>query len=214
MIDAPEKRKKRKVSLPVQADVIPEYLIREMLNGVPYYYKNYQQVLTGKKHIEDIMGASSLQSFIVSYLFRLLIKADLETKYHILVSEPGLHIDRRTNLSGDILIYEKAQLTPDKITVKYADIPALVDVEVDVKVDMSREKDFEYVMHKTQKLLDFGTGKVVWVFTESQKVMIAQPQQPWITYDWNTTLEMLDGVMFNIAQYLAEEGITATKRTL
>lgn len=210
-IAVPAKRKRRKISLPAQAELIPEYLIREMIDGVPYYYKNYQQVLTGKKHLEDIMGVSSLQSFIVSYLFRQLVKFLDEKIYRILVSEPGLHIDKRSNLSGDILIYDKEHLTPDKITVKYTDIPALVNIEVDVKVDMSREKDYEYVMRKTQKLLDFGTGKVIWVFTESQKVMVAQPNQPWLTYDWRQELELLDGVMFNIAQYLADEGVSTQK---
>ncbi|TAG69506.1 MAG: Uma2 family endonuclease, partial [Runella slithyformis] len=96
---------------------------------------------------------------------------------------------------------------PSKITVKYADVPALIDVEVDVKVDLSRKKDFDYVMRKTQKLLDFGTQKVVWIFTETQKVMVAQVNEPWLTYDWSRDIALLDGVTFNIGQYLADEGV-------
>lgn len=200
-----EIEKKRRRTLPKVT--VPDYLIRETMDGVPFYYHGYEQVLMGKKQLEEIMGASSLQSFIVSFIFRQLVRFLDEKKYHLLVSEPGLHIDRRNNLSGDIMIYERNVLTPSKITVKYADVPALIDVEVDVKVDLSRKKDFDYVMRKTQKLLDFGTQKVVWIFTETQKVMVAQVNEPWLTYDWSRDIALLDGVTFNIGQYLADEGV-------
>lgn len=186
---------------------IPKYLIRETIDGEPFYYKGYRAVLTGKKTLEDIMGASILQSYIVSFLFEVLVRLINKQKYRILTSEPGLHIDRRNNLSGDILIYERATLTPDKITTKYADIPAKIVLEVDIKIDETKSSDWDYVQRKTQKLLDFGTEKVIWIFTKTKKVMVATPDAPWLTYHWDNNLEIIEGAMFNIGAYLAEEGI-------
>lgn len=38
--------------------------------------------------------------------------------------------------------------------------------------------------------------------------MLAIPNQPWQTYDWNNDIELLDGVTFNIGTYLKEKGVT------
>jgi hypothetical protein len=37
--------------------------------------------------------------------------------------------------------------------------------------------------------------------------LIATPDQPWLTNNWNTTLELWNGATFNIAGYLDAEGI-------
>lgn len=51
---------------------VPTYLVKEILDDMPVFYKGYKAVLRKEKTIEDIMGASGLQIFIVRYLFRLL----------------------------------------------------------------------------------------------------------------------------------------------
>ena len=63
---------------------------------------------------------------------------------------------------------------------------------------------------KTQQLLDFGTQKVIWIFTNSQKVLVAKPNQPWLTLSWAEDIELMPGTTFNIAAYLAREGILKT----
>ena len=85
----------------VSLSKIPNHLIAEMIDGKPYYYKNYKQVLTNKKTLNDIMGASTLQGFIVTYLTRLLMALP-EDDFHLFLNETGIHIDNKTNLSGDI----------------------------------------------------------------------------------------------------------------
>jgi Uma2 family endonuclease len=198
----------RKRTVIAKPATVPKYLIREMIDGDPFYYKGYREIVSGKKKLEDLMGASILQSLIISYLHRQIVLLLNYKKYHALVSEPGLHIDHRNNLSGDVLIYERSVLTADKVTTKYADIPAKIVLEVDVKIDDSKTSDWDYVQRKTQKLLDFGTEKVLWVFTKTQKVIVATNTGPWLTYSWNNDLEIVDGILFNIGDYLAEEGIT------
>lgn len=48
---------------------VPEYLVKEVLNGIPIYiyYKGYKAVLRKEKTLKDIIGASGLQIFILRY---------------------------------------------------------------------------------------------------------------------------------------------------
>ncbi len=196
----PRKRRKPPVEL--------ESLVYEVLDGRPLYYRGYEEVLAGKKSAEEIMGSSSLQWVLVSYFMEIMILKLDRKKYWFASNEAGVHIDHRNNLSHDVAIYDKRVLTPDKINTKYTDVPAIMAVEIDVKADISKVADFNYVNRKTKKLLDFGSEKVIWIFTSSQQVMLAeQNADAWLTMDWHRDLELLDGQTFNIGQYLADEGI-------
>ena len=186
---------------------IPESLIYEIIDGMPLYYEGYKDVLTNKKTSEEIMGASGLQSYIIYYLLKVLYAKLDDRKYIFLTNEIGTHIDKNNNLSGDIYIYEKTKLPPEKINTKYVDIAPKIAVEIDIRIDLSDEKDFGYVFTKTHKLLDFGVEKVLWIFTKHQKVMVATKDQDWLTKNWNQEIELLDGEYFNIGKFLADEGI-------
>ena len=194
------------------AGKIPPYLIYEVLDGRPLYYKNYKEVASGKKTFEEIMGASGLQAILVSYLMKVLIRQLDEEKYRFVTGEVGLHLDYGNNLANDVAVYEKSILTPDKINIQYIDVPAVIAIEIDVKADLSDPLDFNYVQQKTQKLLDFGTGKVVWIFTATQKVLTAQSGQDWLLIDWQKDIELLDKHFFNIGKYLEKEGIEIKKQ--
>jgi len=128
-------------------------------------------------------------------------------KYHFLTNEIGTHLDKNNNLSGDIYIYDKETLSPDKINTHYVEVAPKIAIEIDIRIDLSDEKDFGYVFTKTHKLLDFGVEKVFWIFTKHQKVMVATKDQDWLTKNWNQEIELLDGEYFNIGQFLADEGV-------
>ena len=199
--------KKRITSTLVKNNNIPEALIYEVMDGQPLYYKGYKDVLNKKKSLDDIMGSSTLQSFIINYLLRFIFKNLNEKKYLSLTNELGLHVGKKTNFSGDINIFDRLILTSEKINKNYSDVPPLIVCEVDSKIDISNNKDLDYVNIKTQKLLNFGVEKVIWIFSESQKVMIAQKDTDWLTKDWNQDIELLDGYLFNIGKYLEDEGV-------
>jgi hypothetical protein len=182
-------------------------LVCEILDGKPLYYKGYKDVLLKRKTIEEIMGSSSLQAFIISFLMEVIIKGKLSESYQVMVSEPGLHIDSKNNVLGDILIYDKQILTPDKINAKYLSVPAKVHMEVDISIELEDLKDYQYVEKKINKLHAFKTEKVIWILTNIRKVMVAVPGNPWQMYDWQNDIELLDSVNFNIGKYLDEKGV-------
>lgn len=186
---------------------VPEYMICEIMDGKPLYYKGYRDVLSGKKTFGEIVGSSRLQRFIVMYLVRVLVTKLSEDEYVIFSSELGLHLDRGNNLSGDIVIYEAATMPPEAINEYYSDIPAKVCIEVDISIDTADTGEESYLHKKTQKLLAFGMEKVIWITTTSKKVTIATAGHPWLVIDWDQNIDILDGVTVNIGQYLSDRGV-------
>jgi Uma2 family endonuclease len=186
---------------------VPTYLVKEILDEMPVYYKGYKAVVRKEKTLEDIMGASGLQIFIVRYLFRLLDRNLDENLFYVFTGEGGLHLDKGNNLSGDVLVFEKSVLTPDLIDKHYLNIPPLIDIEVDVEIDNSTFSDFEYIQKKTKKLLEFGTQKVIWILTKTKTIIVAEPNQDWLMIDWAKDVEILNKINFNIQNYLIKEGI-------
>ncbi len=186
---------------------IPESLIYEIIDGKPFYYKGYKDVLSNKKTAEEIIGSSGLQSYIIFYLLKLLYAKLNDDKYVFLTNEIRSHLDINNNLSGDIYIYETTQLPAEEINVHYVNVPPKIAIEIDIRVDLSDEKDFGYVFTKTHKLLDFGAEKVYWIFTKHQKVIIATKDQDWLTKDWNQEIELLEDTFFNIGEFFAKRGI-------
>lgn len=210
VLEQPERAKRRTTSR--RPAIVPESLIYEVLDGRPLYYQGYRDVLAGRKTAEEIMGSSTLQWVLVSYFMKIMYRSLDETRYWFASNEAGVHLDHRSNLSHDMAIYGRTVLTPDKINKKYASVPAVVAIEIDVKADLSNVEDRNYVNLKTRKLLDFGTDKVIWIFTDSQQVMIAErTADAWLTMTWHRDLELHDGQLFNIGAYLQQEGIDVSR---
>ncbi|HEV7380592.1 MAG TPA: Uma2 family endonuclease [Dyadobacter sp.] len=202
-----QERKKRSQTSIDKHDNIPDSLIYEMMDGEPLYYRGYKDVLNNKKSLDDIMGSSMLQSFIITYLLRFIFKNLDEKKYLPLTNELGLHVSDKTNFAGDINLFDRALFSLDNINKRYSSVAPRIVCEVDSKIDISKDKDLDYINIKTQKLLNFGVEKVIWIFTESQKVMVAEQKKDWLTKDWNQDIELLDSHFFNIGRYLTEEGV-------
>lgn len=187
---------------------IPERLFFEKIDGKSFYYKGYKEVLRKKREVEDVRSINGLQAFIISYLLRIFHLNIKTEKYSFLSNRVGVFIDDNSIISCDIFVFGHTQQFLSKIaTSYYLDIAPKIAIEIDIRVDLSDEKDFGYVFTKTHKLLDFGVEKVFWIFTKHQKVMIAVKDEDWITKDWNQEIELLDNEFFNIGQFLADEGI-------
>lgn len=185
--------------------IIPDYLIYEMMRGKPIYYKNYEKILNQQATFEEIMGSSGLQSLILS-IVEDFIKDTFKKKYRLLVSELGLHIKHGDNFSADIAAYDRQKVTAKMLAQPhYLTIPPSFIVEVDIKADISELKDV-YFFEKTQDLLDWGVEEIIWIFTKSKKVISARQGQPWLTYDWSNDLMFL-GEKFNLKTLAAAEDL-------
>lgn len=187
---------------------IPPALIYEIWQGKPVYYQGYQDVLAGKKTIEEIMSCSDLQGVLV-YLLGLFIGNTINRKKYLISSnESGLHLALNDNLGNDLVIFEKEKV--GKLKGKYFDVPPKVVIEVDIKADVS---DFEgkldgYLIQKSQKLIEFGVEKVIWVITAAQKVYVIDRNDPtWYVVNWSENITLLDGCVLNIKQLLEDEEI-------
>ena len=188
------------------AKKVPEYMIYEIMDGKPVYYKGYKDVLAGRKTFSEIMGSSRIQSLIVTHLILLLGKFLDDTKFTILSSEAGIHLNKYNNLAGDILVFDNETMPIEMYDEHYADVPPKVVIEVDITADTTDLTPDGYIYTKTQKLLDFGVEKVIWITTRAKKITIATPNEDWQVKDWNKDVEVFDGITFNIEAYLRRKG--------
>jgi hypothetical protein len=138
---------------------IPHYLVWEVIDGKPLYRRGYKDVMKKLKTLEEIRSTSSYQSIICQYINKLLNRQLDDERYDVMANEVGSNLKLRDNVSQDIAIYPL--LSADKISKKYTNYPAKIVIEVDIDIDPSVMKDIEYMNLKTQKLLDFGTEKVI-----------------------------------------------------
>lgn len=183
-------------------------LIYEEWDGIPVYYKGYRQVLSGEKQPDEIMGSSALQTYIVSIILEFLYKNVPREKYFIGTNEAGLHLVRGTNLSSDILIYEKKNLKISKESLHYFDTPPYMVIEIDMQADVKElfNTETNYFIRKTTKLREFGVQKVVWVFTEGKRLIIANDAKHWEMVTWDTKIDVVEGVSFVLEDLAKADG--------
>lgn len=187
---------------------VPQALIYEMWQGKPVYYKGYRDVLTGTKAIDEVMSCSDLQGVLVSLLNGYLFSTIDRKRYLISTNEIGIHLAAKDNLANDLAIFEKEKV--GKLKGKFFDIPPKVVVEVDIKADLvdflNRENG--YIMEKSQKLLDFGVERILWIVTDTRKVYVIDRNDPtWYVVNWSENITVLDDCILNINQLLADEAI-------
>jgi hypothetical protein len=63
----------------------------------------------------------------------------------------------------------------------------------------------DYIFEKIDDLHNFGVQKVIWVFTKNKKVMVAEAGKPWLTLDWATDVEVVEGLVINLADIVAKK---------
>ena len=111
-------------------------------------------------------------------------------------------------MANDIAIFEKEKLTKSK-GKSFNVVPKIV-IEVDIKADVADfpNKLDDYLIQKSQKLLDFGVERVLWIITSLQKVyVIDRHDSTWYVVNWSETISVLANCTFNIKQLLDNEEI-------
>lgn len=185
---------------------VPKMLIYEELNGRQLHRKGYKKFLNRTKTIEEIMGCSSLQAAIVSVFLSYLYRHVEDEGYEIMTNEAGLHISLGTNLSSDIIVYDSVDFLKYRLDDHYFDVAPKIVIEVDVKIELENMDATDYWTTKTNALLDFGVEKVIWVFTEDKKIIIAESNKKWVVHDWTKDVELLPNHVLNLQNRIDKKG--------
>lgn len=173
---------------------IAESLIYEMVDGNPIYYHGYRDVLKGRKNAEAVMGSSYLQSRIVANLIAMIVKK-LPDNYIWLPNEIGILYAKNSWRAADIAIISKEALKKQENEKGYLTVPPQVVIEIDTKAALEDiPEPVSYFHKKTDQLLQFGVEKVIWIFTESEKVMVAEQGKPWLTFGWKDPVSVMNGI--------------------
>lgn len=195
----------KKISPEERKKLLKVLVYERTKSGKVIYYRDYKKVLEGEKSPEEVMGSSELQAILFALLISFL-KVNLGKDFIVAGGELGFFTGSKRYRSLDIAIFKKSQLSQP--SDKYTRIPPLVVIEIDTKADLSKYGSFEeYMLEKTQELLDAGVEKVIWYITRVKKVMVAEKGKDWITRDWNSDVEVLKGVNLNLERLFKEEGI-------
>ncbi|TCK03293.1 Uma2 family endonuclease [Phorcysia thermohydrogeniphila] len=182
---------------------VPRELIYEMRYGKPIYYRDYDKVLAGEKTLEEVMGSSKLQWWVISIMLSFLYQTLDNRRYAIATNEVGFQWAPRTWRNLDIAIFEREKILKEGINEKDAQTPPKVVIEVDTKADLRKYGDFmNYAREKIQDLLDAGVEKVIWYTTFDKKVMVAEKGKRWFITDWNEDVEIIDGINFSLGKEL------------
>jgi len=183
---------------------IPQLLVYEVLDGQPIYYAGYQAYLDGNKTLEEIIGSSYLQSLIVTQLIIYLSQQLDTTAYQLLTNEVGLLPNNHSRRAADIAIYRKHQLTDIPIANHYLSIPPEIVMGIDTKAHLEDiQNPLGYYQEKTDQLLAFGVERVIWIFTDTQKVMVAQQHEDLYISNWSKSILVIDDVMLNLDQLIS-----------
>ena len=196
------KVKKKKLSKEERQKLL-KALVYEKVNGKPIYYRGYREVLNRKFPLEAVMGSSGLQAYIIKLIVAFLLKVLDSKRYEVLFNEVGFLLKKGSWRNLDIAIFEREKVKPYLLEDKLIPVPPKVVIEVDTKADLSKYCCLEeYAHEKTQDLLNAGVERVIWVFTKTKKVMVAERDKKWIVQNWSEDFEVINKLMLNIGKLL------------
>jgi len=180
---------------------IPKALIYEMRHGKPIYYRDYKKVLTNEKCLEEVMGSSSLQGQLVAWIVWFLLSKLNVRKYAVMSNETGFIYAPRSWRLLDIAIFDKKTLKPELLSTKYVKTAPKVVIEVDTKADLKNYGDIlGYLTEKTEDLLKVGLEKVIWILTDTRKVVVAEQGKTWLLAKWNDVIPVVDDVTIQVEE--------------
>lgn len=93
------------------------------------------------------------------------------------------------------LIYEMRRGKP----IYYRDYQKMTVAEVKEHGDL-----FGYLTEKTEDLLAAGVERVIWMLTETRKVVVAEPNTPWLLAKWSDSIPVIDDVTMRINQFMEQ----------
>jgi Uma2 family endonuclease len=169
--------------------------VYERVKGKPIYFKDYKEF--GFKDVPRL--DSTAQAFLKNKLVNVMGNELLSFGYEILLGSPVLQITPDNKRIVDLAAFESGALT---LNDQFATLPPLFTVEIDFHTHVPT---MEYIFEKIADYHNFGVQKVFWVFTKNKKVMVAPSGQPWLTLDWSADVEVVEGLVINLADIVAKK---------
>jgi Uma2 family endonuclease len=187
--------------------IILKELIYEMRHGRPIYYRDYDKVLSGEKSLEEVMGSGLLQARLITLIFKVLIERLDFHKYEVYTNELGFKFAPRSWRNLDIAIFDKEKIKEyiAKRYKYYVPVAPQVVIEIDTKADLRRfHTPMDYFHEKILDLLNAGVQKVIWIFTASEMVWVAERNKKWIIQKWDEDIEVIENIVINVQKLLNE----------
>jgi hypothetical protein len=153
------------------------------------------------------MGAGPIHAVLSGYFYALLIENTDKEKYWILSGETGLKIEKRNIYSLDLAVYLKEKVAGNVISSGHINVAPELVIKINIPVETNQVVEDEHIFIKIQRLLYLGVQKIIWVFSKTKMVLVAEPSSPWQMYSWHTSLELLDKIEFNLNNYCTEVGL-------
>ncbi len=202
LLEASVEEKKRQVRN------IPPAFIYEMLDGKPIYYKGTHEAIRQKLSPESVAGTVRRQAYLLDLINSLFHHSLDKKQYRSASGGVGIQLERQSFVASDIVIY-RADDRDKMFLDEFFDFPPTVAIQMGTKAELADFDDpMNYFMDKTNRLLNFGVEKVLWIFTKSQKIWLAQPGKNWETMGWEQTVEVLPGCNLNLLKLLEEDDTT------
>ena len=182
-----------------KAQQIPEELIYERDGDTIYYVKGYREMMKNNT-IERTMS-SYFQGFLIAELVRILGNL-LGEKYRIATNEFGLQFKLKVWRKADIAIFLKSKIAHfPKTYGKYVDVAPEIVFEIDTQLEFANWESADvYFSDKTNALLNFGVKKVIWIFSKTEKITIAEQGKRWEVFHWSETFHVLNDISLNIEE--------------
>ena len=175
-------------------------LTYEVVNGRPIYYRGYRDVLEGKRQPEEVMGSSLLHARLVAK-FTVWLSNNLPAGFEVMVGELGYWVEKgRTWRSLDVAVFRYEDVKDNLKSRTYIDVPPVLVVEIDTHAEV--ENDTVYIVEKIQQLLGSGVEKVVWIFTDGEKVLVAERGKEWVVKGWDEDIDLIEGLKLNVGGLL------------
>ena len=201
-----EKSKKAvKEATTIKPKKIPEDFIYEIIEGKIFYRKGFRDVVDKRKEIEEIIGSTGLQSYLVGLVLQFLFKNLEGKKYKMLAIELGNNLGLRNNILYAIVIFDRKSILHKLKEVKYVKSPPLVSIEVDVRTDLKNSTEMDYIKKKTDKLLEVGVVKVFWILCQPKLIMVCEKEKDWVLIPFYKSFTVLESIKVNLDQLLREE---------
>jgi Uma2 family endonuclease len=103
-------------------------------------------------------------------------------------------------------LYDAEEARKYQFDEHYFNVAPKIVIEVDVKIELEDTNALEYLTEKNKTLFDFGVERVVWIFTEDKKIVLAEPNKDWVVQNWSNDFDLLKGHAINLEKLIEKKG--------